>query len=113
MNNQLVLVCEHHHNDLVFFRYDWPRQASAPPLLVLETGEEALAFLRNCAETYGPVPNLVICEYKLPDGSGLQVLNYMKSTAALHDVPVIIMSERMNNVDCQQALERGALACWR
>ena len=113
MNTQLVLVCEHHHNDLVFFRYDWPRQASVPPLLVLETRGEALAFLRKCAETYGPAPGLVICELNLPDGSGLDVLNYIKSIPALHDIPVVMTSERMNTVDCQQAMERGAIACWR
>jgi hypothetical protein len=53
IKENLVLVCEHNHNDIVFFQYEWPRLSFPATRLILQTGSEALAFFGSAPK---PVP---------------------------------------------------------
>lgn len=113
MNNQLVLICEHDERDLLLYRYEWPRLRDAPQLLILESGEEALDFLRRCAETYSGEPSLVLCERELPDGGGLEVLKFIKRNSALAHIPVITLGESVTPQARQVLIGMGASDCWQ
>jgi HAMP domain-containing protein/signal transduction histidine kinase/DNA-binding response OmpR family regulator len=52
------------------------------------TGEEALAMLR------GQVPDCVVLDLKLPDMSGFDVLDVMRTDPALADTPVVVFTGR-------------------
>jgi DNA-binding response OmpR family regulator len=64
------------------------------------TGEEALALLGE------DTPDLIILDLMLPDMDGLEVLRRLRQQD--HDVPVIIVTARDDNVDVVVGLELGA-----
>ncbi|MDB6030095.1 MAG: response regulator [Verrucomicrobiales bacterium] len=103
IQENLVLVCEHNHNDIVFFQYEWPRLPFPATLLILQTGSEALAFLRKRAETCSGGLRLVLCEMNLPHCSGLELLNYIKQTPALKHIPVIMTGLHFTPNDTKRA----------
>ena len=51
-------------------------------------------------------PDAVLLDVKLPDGSGIDVLDEMRQLRA--DVPVIMMSGHADEVLIQETLKRGA-----
>lgn len=55
-----------------------------------------------------PSLNLIILDLILPDGDGLDILKYLKGSAKLSKVPVIIISARGAELDRVLGLELGA-----
>jgi DNA-binding response OmpR family regulator len=66
----------------------------------VETGEEALEAIRR-----NP-PDLLICDIMLPGMDGLQVMRKVKD--AFHDMPVIMLTARNEEIDRVMGLEMGA-----
>ncbi len=65
-------------------------------------GETALAQLRNRR------PDVMILDVMLPRVNGFEVLKQVKSDAALHSVPVIILTAKGQAQDRRMAEEIGA-----
>ena len=55
-------------------------------------------------------PRLVLLDLNLPDMSGLEVLRYIRSTAALRTTPVVVLSVKDQESVVARCLERGANA---
>lgn len=53
-------------------------------------------------------PDLVCLDLTLPDISGYEVCEHIRATAALRDVPVLMISARTQTMDRAQAEEAGA-----
>ena len=53
-------------------------------------------------------PDLVCLDLTLPDISGYEVCEHIRSTPALQDVPVLMISARTQTMDRAQAEEAGA-----
>jgi DNA-binding response OmpR family regulator len=69
-------------------------------LRVAETGEQALEAITDAT------PDLVILDLMLPDLDGLEVLRRLRGSG--HDLPVIILTARDDDVDVIIGLELGA-----
>jgi hypothetical protein len=57
-------------------------------IVTVGTGEEALALLRQ--ETY----DCAVLDLRLPDMSGFDVLDRIRETEALHDLPIVVFTGR-------------------
>ena len=66
------------------------------------TGEEALQL----AEQFQP--DVIILDLMLPGISGEDVLQTLKSTASVKDIPVIVFSNKSEESDISNALKLGA-----
>lgn len=75
------------------------------PVLVEETLAGATARL-----TGGHRPALVILDYELPDGHGVDLLRAPRSKAALADVPVIMLSMHEGAAEIDEAHRLGVTA---
>ena len=73
----------------------WPEAR----ILIAETGESGLLMLES------ENPNLVILDIGLPGIDGFEVL---KATRTVSDVPVIMLTARVNDTDVTRALDLGA-----
>jgi DNA-binding response OmpR family regulator len=66
----------------------------------VETGEDALEHIRR------DPPDVLICDIMLPGMDGLQVMRKVKD--AFHDMPVIMLTARNEEIDRVMGLEMGA-----
>lgn len=75
---------------------------------------DALQFIRY-AELIGSLnvkPSLVILDYRMPYMNGKAVVNYMKSSEWLKEIPVVILSSELSDETRAKLLELGVTACF-
>lgn len=87
-------------------------------LKILQEGLRDFAVVRGagsirraCAELEAAMPALVLLDLDLPDGNGLEVLDYMRRTPRLSDVPVLVVSAAADEPTFAEARRRGAQGC--
>ena len=76
---------------------------------MLETNGYQVIIAKNCAEAKmmfdSYLPDLVILDLGLPDGDGVQVINYIRKSFI---TPIIVLSARTNENDKVISLDSGA-----
>ncbi|KLN96486.1 phosphate regulon transcriptional regulator PhoB [Moellerella wisconsensis] len=55
-----------------------------------------------------PYPDLVLLDWMIPGGSGIQVIKYMKRDSEMRDIPVMMLTARGEEEDRVKGLEVGA-----
>jgi DNA-binding NtrC family response regulator len=70
--------------------------------LVTTNAEEAIALLQTT------VPNLTLCDWKMPGGGGEQFLKSLQSEGLLTTMPVIILTAFGTGPNAMQAMQLGA-----
>ena len=84
------------------------------PLRVARYGNEAILYLKGVGiysdRSHYPLPELIIIDLALPDGSGLAVLGWIRRQAEFDNVPVVILVDPDQDKTIQEAFDRGANA---
>lgn len=78
-------------------------QRVANPVERVADGEAALAWLLT-----NPPPALVVLDLRLPDVSGLQVLQLVRTTSKCWNVPVLVVTASVDEKDRVSAMRLGA-----
>lgn len=71
-------------------------------VLRAEDGEQAIALVRD------KVPDLILLDWMLPGVSGVQLARRFRSDERTHDVPIIMLTARSEEMDKVAGLEAGA-----
>lgn len=74
----------------------------------VEDGERALAHLDRVEDGEAVPPCVVLLDLRLPRVDGIQVLERVKHTPALREIPVVIFSTSSADPDIRQAYENYA-----
>lgn len=84
------------------------------PLRVARYGNEAILYLKGVGiysdRVHYPLPDLIIIDLAIPDGSGLAVLGWVRRQSAFDSVPIVILVPPTQNSFVQEALDKGANA---
>jgi DNA-binding response OmpR family regulator len=80
----------------------------ANPLSVAGTAREARALLSAAKEDGAIMPVLVLLDLHVPDGSGLDVLEWIRDQRSLERLPVVMLSSSTESEDINRAFELGA-----
>ena len=72
-----------------------------------ENGEKALSFLET-AYSNGTFPSMVILDLNMPRMNGTQTLRRLKNDPRFSNIPVIIYSTSLNNIERDECLALGA-----
>jgi len=70
------------------------------PVRLAENGESALAMMEK------EIPSLVLLDYMMPNLSGADVLQQMRTATNLRQVPVIVLSNRMLSLEDVRQIEQ-------
>ena len=105
----VVLIVEDDADDRELLARAFKKAGIAVPLRFAKDGDEAIAFLGTVsADTSQAAPSIVLLDLKLPRRSGFEVLEWIKGTARLRRIPVIILTSSRENVDLERAYDLGA-----
>jgi len=89
------------------------RKAQVPiQLQIVKSAAEAITCLKVLIDKQkaasGQVPDLILVDMGLPDGSGLEVLDFVRATPELRSLPLIVLTGRQEPELRGEAYQRGA-----
>src|SRR5687767_11776434 len=110
----VIFLLENSTEYLFLLDQGFRRSQIVNPLRVARYGNEAILYLKGVGiysdRTHYPLPELIIIDLAVPDGSGLAVLGWIRRQADFSNVPVIILVDPDQNKTLQDAFDRGANA---
>ena len=105
----VIVIVEDNPDDQLLLARAFRKADVRTPLRYADDGEKAIEVLGQMADQSAEIrPAVVLLDLKLPRRSGLEVLAWIKSHAALRRVPVIILTSSQEAADLQAAYDIGA-----
>lgn len=106
-----ILLVDDNPDDVQLLRRVLERNGRRKTLHVVDSGEEALRFLRR-KEPFlrAPRPKLMLLDLRLPGISGLDVLRAMNQDEALRPIPVVIFTNTVEHDEMLAAYDERARA---
>jgi CheY-like chemotaxis protein len=71
--------------------------------VVVDSGEEAMEFLANCAVP----PKVILLDFHLPDINALDLLRWIRSEARTASIPVVVLTGGINSAERREAYLLG------
>ena len=102
-----VLLVDDNPNDLELALEVLGQDQDRTQVVTAQGGPEAMAYLethRGQCER----PSLVLLDLNMPQLDGLGVLDAIRADAALHDIPVVMLTTSREASDIQACYKRGA-----
>lgn len=103
--NARLLLVEDNPADVLLLQQALEHGAGLAVLDVAETGEDALALLRDEAR---PLPDLVLLDLNLPSMNGDEVLQRLRRSGRTRHLPVIILTTSQAPGDIRRAYDHSA-----
>jgi CheY-like chemotaxis protein len=109
-----VLYAEDDPNDITLVELVFARRHPDFCLRVVRDGAQAIAYLKReglfSDPALSPTPLLVLLDVKMPKISGIEVLRWIRGQAAFRNLPILMISSSMQDIDVLRAYELGANA---
>lgn len=78
-------------------------------MIRVKDGEEAVQYLKKTGSNgIEALPNLILLDLKMPRMGGLEVLHEIKNDIKLREIPVLVLTSSMADVDKREAYESKA-----
>jgi CheY-like chemotaxis protein len=107
-----ILLVEDCADDAFFMQRAMRAAGLKTPLQVVKHGRLAIEYLGGIGDYANrdryPFPSLVLLDLKLPFVLGLDVLKWIRAQAALHQLPVVVLTASGEPSDVQRAYRAGA-----
>ena len=114
MIDKVILLVEDNANDELLTLRALKKSHILNPVVVVRDGAEALDFLfvrgAHAGRDPGMVLQLVLLDLKLPKVDGLEVLEQIKSDAALKAIPVVMLTSSREEQDLTRSYDLGVNA---
>lgn len=103
-----ILLAEDNQADVWLIEEALKRQSLAYRLDHYPTAMEAIDAVRKCGVGGSPVPQLLLLDYNLPGGQGLEILAAAAENPRLAGVPKAILSSFLKPDELRDAIGMGA-----
>src|SRR6266404_2573296 len=108
----VILIVEDNELDRVFIRRAFGKARVVNPLLEVQTGEEAIDYLKGEGRYANrgeyPLPDLVLLDLKLTGITGFQVLKWIRQQPELKALRVVVLTGSTAIEDINLAYQLGA-----
>jgi CheY-like chemotaxis protein len=105
-----ILLIEDNDGDILLFKESFEDAGILANIEVITDGKLALDYFQQLSiSTEGKNPDLIFLDINLPKKNGHEVLEYLKSTDSLKEIPVIMLSTSSWYKDIEKANEAGVL----
>jgi two-component system response regulator len=105
----MVLLVEDNRADVLVVRESVALHKLPVDLHVVSDGEQAFDFIKRAEiEPEAPRPHLLLVDLNLPKRSGREILQRVRESSALKDVPVMIVTSSSSARDRKELLRLGA-----
>lgn len=99
-----IFYADDDHDDLDFFKDVIQSIGEKINLMTHDHGEKILRALRNPP----PTPQIIFLDLNMPGKSGFEVLEEIKSSETLKDLPVVIFSTSNDPSNISRSMKMGA-----
>jgi|SRR5215204_2125397 len=85
------------------------------PVQIVTTGQEVIEYLTGAVHARfsgARIPFLILLDLDLPDLTGFEVLEWIRTQSGLSEVPVVIYTGSENVSDANRAMHLGANSYW-
>jgi CheY-like chemotaxis protein len=110
--SDLILMADDDPNDRTLITRALQAAGLECKIRQVHDGEEAINYFKGADgfsdRTQCPLPQLLLCDIKMPKVTGFEVLQWIRSQRAFHKLPVIIMSSSDLPNDMARAYQLGA-----
>lgn len=110
-----ALLADDDDNDVLLIRRAAKRLALFRQLIVVSSGEEAIAHLERAFHSADRdrcrIPDILVLDQVMPRWSGLDVLLWVRSCPQLEHLPVVILSLGLSPAQMEQARLLRAACC--
>jgi CheY-like chemotaxis protein len=107
-----ILLAEDDENDVVMFRRASHHANLTNPLLVVNDGNEVIAYLsgegKYADRKRFPMPGLLLLDLKMPGRDGFEVLEWVRGRQELRDLQVVVLTASDQFRDINRSFELGA-----
>lgn len=104
-----ILLIEDNHSDVFLFKMFLEDIGADARLTVFNDGVSALEYLSKIyLNRITPMPDLIVLDINLPDGSGFEILAEIKMNYFMHNLKVIMFTTSSENEDKAYAKQLGA-----
>lgn len=108
----MILIIEDDRDDAELIRYAFDKAGIPDPLLFIEDGAKAIAFVRGAGpyadRDQHPRPSLVLLDLRLPRRSGFEVLAAIRDDETMRLTPVVVLTSSTQEADIRRAYGAGA-----
>jgi CheY-like chemotaxis protein len=108
-----ILLVEDNPNDLELTLVALDKSQLANEVIVARDGQEAIDYLTSEGEWQERAPGnpaVILLDLKLPKIDGLEVLDMIRSNAALKSIPVVMLTSSREEQDLIRSYELGVNA---
>lgn len=108
----VVLRIDDNPDDLLLFQLAWERSRVANPIHCSASCKEATDYLEGRGKFANreafPLPAVIVIDMRLPDGSALEFLRWLRAHPKLRRMVVIVLSGTAHQEEVNKAYRSGA-----
>jgi len=105
LTSQLVLYAEDDENDVFFMERAFSKLKIRSALQVVPDGRAAVDYLSGAGayqdRTKCPLPDILLLDVKMPDMSGLEVLQWVRERPAFAALPILLFTSSTQRSDIE------------
>jgi CheY-like chemotaxis protein len=104
MKNLHVLLVEDNEGDILLTKEALKSGNAIQTITVIRDGNAAIDWLNNALQLQeNGLPDIILLDINLPKKSGHHVLQYIKNSMYLKQIPVIMLTTSSSHTDIEQA----------